>query len=57
MIGGWIYSKPVGWLDSMFADTVDWNYGWPMVGLPIGSFVIWSVGQSVEPSGRFAITD
>ena len=35
--------------------SVDWNYGWPMVGLPIGLFVIWFVGQSVKPSGRFAI--
>ena len=26
-----------------------------MVGLPIGLFVIWYVGQSVKPSGRFAI--
>ena len=36
---------------------VDWKYGWPMVGLglPIGLFVICYVGQSAEPSGRFAI--
>ena len=51
MIGGWIYSKPVGWLVCMFADQ---SIG-SMDGLPIGLFVIWYIGQSVKPSDRFAI--
>ena len=60
MIGGWIYSKPVGWLVCMFADqSIGIMDGQLMVGLLIGSFVIWfviwSVGQSVKPAGCFAI--
>ena len=49
MVDGWIYSKPVRLLVCLFADSVDWKYGWPVVGLPIGSLFGLSVGRSNHP--------
>ena len=50
MVGGWIYSKPVGWLVCLLL-SVDWSNGWSVVGLPAGLFVFRSVGQSNHPAG------
>ena len=54
IVGGWIYSKPVGWLVCSLL-SVDWSDGWSVVGLPAGLFLIRSVGRWVKLSGRLAI--
>ena len=41
--GGWIYSKPVGWLVCLLVSVV-WSDLWSVVGLPAGLFAIQSVG-------------
>ena len=40
---------------SSFSQFEPWKYGWPVVGLPICSFVIWSVGRSNHPAGLQSI--
>ena len=55
MIGGRIYSKPVGWLVCGFADQSIGIMDGQWLACPIGLFTIWYVSQSVKPSGRFAI--
>ena len=58
-VGGWIYSKPVGWLVVLFA-AIGRLVGW-MVGAWLACRLVFllsglSVGRrSVEPSGRLAI--
>ena len=54
IVGGWIYSKPVGWLVCLLL-SVDWSDGWSVVVLPAGLFLIRSVGRSVKLSGQLAI--
>ena len=54
IVGGWIYSKPVGWLVCLLL-SVDWSDEWSVVGLPAGLFLIRSVGRSVKLSGQLAI--
>ena len=51
IVGGWIYSKPVGWLVCLLL-SVDWSDRWSVVGLPAGLFLIRSVGRLVKLSGR-----
>ena len=54
IVGGWIYSKPVGWLVCLLL-SIDWSDRWSVVGLPAGLFLIRSVGRSVKLSGQLAI--
>jgi hypothetical protein len=48
--GGWIYSKPVGWLVCLLVSVV-WSDLWSVVGLPAGLFAIQSVGWLSHPTG------
>ena len=48
--GGWIYSKPVGWLVCLLVSVV-WSDLWSVVGLPAGLFAIQSVGRLNHPAG------
>ena len=48
--GGWIYSKPVGWLVCLLVSVV-WSDLWSVVGLPAGLFAIQSVGWLSHPAG------
>ena len=48
--GGWIYSKPVGWLVCSLVSVV-WSDLWSVVGLPAGLFAIQSVGWLSLPAG------
>ena len=44
IVGGWIYSKPVGWLVCLLLSVV-WSDLWSVVGLRAGLFAIRSVGR------------
>ena len=51
IVGGWIYSKPVGWLICLLLSVV-WSDLWSVVvGLPAGLFAIRSVGRLNHPAG------
>ena len=50
IVGGWIYSKPVGWFVCLLASVV-WSDLWSVVGLSAGLFAIQSVGRLNHPGG------
>ena len=39
IVGGWIYSKPVGWLVCLLVSVV-WSDLWSVFGMPAGLFAI-----------------